>query len=121
MENITSSKLFRTRQGTLVLGVVAAVLAAIILIVYLNQYRNSVNNGQAALQVLVAKSLIPKNTSGNTIASTGLYKLENIAKSDAEAGALVSPGSLNGTVALQQINPGSAADERRLRHPGEPV
>ena len=42
MENITSSKLFRTRQGTILLGVVAAVLAAIALIVYLNQYRNSI-------------------------------------------------------------------------------
>ena len=59
-------------------------------------------------QVLVAKSLIPANTSGNTIASTGLYKLENFAKNDVQAGALESPGSLNGTVALQHINPGSS-------------
>jgi Flp pilus assembly protein CpaB len=105
VENITSSKVFRTRQGTLVLGVVAAVLAAIALLVYLHQYRNSVSKGEV-FQVLVAKSLIPANTSGNTIASTGLYELKNFAKNDVQAGALESPGSLNGTVALQNINPG---------------
>ena len=37
MENIMSSKLFTTRQGTVLLGVIAAVIAAIALLVYLNQ------------------------------------------------------------------------------------
>ena len=60
-----SSKLFRTRQGTILLGVVAAVLAAIALIVYLNHYRSTVNN-TANLSVLVAKSAIPQNTSGRS-------------------------------------------------------
>jgi Flp pilus assembly protein CpaB len=120
VENITSSKLFRTRQGTLVLGVVAAVLAAIVLIVYLREYRNSVTKGEV-LQVLVAKSLIPKNTSGNTIASTGLYKLETLAKNDVQAGAFVSPGSLNGTVALQQINPGQQLTSSDFGTPSNPL
>ena len=39
-----TNKLFATRQGTILLGVIAAVIAAIALIVYLNHYRNSVNN-----------------------------------------------------------------------------
>ncbi len=43
MDNIMSSKLFTTRQGTILLGVIAAVIAAIALIVYLNHYRNSVS------------------------------------------------------------------------------
>ena len=42
-----SSKLFTTRQGTIWLGVIAAVIAAIALIVYLNNYRNSVNGSTA--------------------------------------------------------------------------
>ena len=93
MENIMSSKLFRTRQGTILLGVVAAVLAAIALIVYLNHYRNSVNNGAAPLSVLVAKNLIPQNTSGNVIASSGLYTTKNVPKSEAQAGALTDPSA----------------------------
>ncbi len=106
MENITSSKLFRTRQGTLVLGVVAAVIAAILLLVYLNQYRNSVNNTAAPLQVLVAKNIIQKGVSGQTVASSGLYKLVNVAKSEAKTGVFVDPSALSGTVALETIYPG---------------
>jgi Flp pilus assembly protein CpaB len=55
VENITSSKLFTTRQGTIMLGVIAAVIAAIALIVYLNHYRNSVKGGNATISVLVAQ------------------------------------------------------------------
>jgi len=121
VESITSSKLFRTRQGTLVLGVVAAVLAAIVLIVYLKEYRNSVNNGNLTEQVLVAKNLIPKNTSGDTIASTGLYQLENVTKNNLQSGALVSPQSLNGTVALQQINPGDQLTSADFGVPANPL
>ena len=57
MENIMSSKLFTTRQGTVLLGVIAAVIAAIALIVYLNHYRNSVKSGGAlaALKALKEK------------------------------------------------------------------
>jgi pilus assembly protein CpaB len=102
VENITSSKLFKTRQGTVLLGVAAAVLAAILLLVYLNQYRNSVNDKSAPLQVLVAK----KGVSGETVASSGLYKLVNVAKSEAKTGVFVDPSSLTGTVALAPIYPG---------------
>jgi hypothetical protein len=35
VDNIMSSKLFTTRQGTVLLGVIAAVIAAIALLVYL--------------------------------------------------------------------------------------
>ena len=91
MENITSSKLFRTRQGTVVLGVVAAVLAAILLLVYLNQYRNSVNQGTALIQVLVAKSLIANGTSGDTVASSGLYQVTSIAAERGEDRRLHRP------------------------------
>src|SRR6184192_78062 len=52
VDNIMSSKLFTTRQGTVLLGVIAAVIAAIALIAYLNHYRNSV--AQPEVKVLVA-------------------------------------------------------------------
>jgi Flp pilus assembly protein CpaB len=105
VENIMSSKLFTTRQGTVLLGVIAAVIAGIALIVYLHNYRNSVNGKNVALQVLVAKQLIQKGTSGDVVGSTALYEKTSIPKSQVKAGALVDPSSLAGTVAATDIYP----------------
>jgi Flp pilus assembly protein CpaB len=106
VENIMSSKLFRTRQGTILLGVAAAVLAAIALVVYLNQYRNSVNKSAVTVRVLVAKKLIPKNTSGDIVTSTGLYAYKELAKSQVQTGTFVDSSELAGKVAVTDINPG---------------
>ena len=97
-----SSKLFTTRQGTILLGVSAAVIAAIALIVYLNHYRNG---GTTTVSVLVANSLIQKGTSGDVVARSGLYESSSIPKSQVEKGAIVDPATLTGTVALADINP----------------
>jgi Flp pilus assembly protein CpaB len=106
VENITSSKLFTTRQGTIMLGVIAAVIAAIALIVYLNNYRNS-HGSNAALSVLVAQKLIQKGTTGDVIRTTsGLYQPTSIQKSQVESGAIVNPATLSGQVALTDISPG---------------
>jgi Flp pilus assembly protein CpaB len=112
VDGIMSSKLFATRQGTIFLGVIAAVIAAIALIVYLNQYRNSVNNN-AVSSVLVAKNLIQKGTPGDVIGTTELYKTSDVAKSSIATGAFVDPSSLTGQVAVKDIYPGqqlTAAD-----------
>ena len=106
MENIMSSKLLTTRRGTITLGIVAAVLAAIALLVYLNQYRNSVNNGNQTVSVLVAKSLIQKGTPGNVVGTTGLYELTNLPKKQIKTGAFVDPATLTGRVAATNIYPG---------------
>jgi len=106
VENITSSKLFTTRQGTILLGVIAAVIAAIALLVYLNHYRNSVNANNAPMQVLVAKSLIQKGTTGDVVGTTGLYQITSIAKNQVKTGAFVDPSTLTGQVALTDIYPG---------------
>jgi Flp pilus assembly protein CpaB len=106
VEGITSSRLFTTRQGTVLLGVVAAVIAAIALLVYLNHYRNSVN--QPPVQVLVATHLIQKGTSGDVLAkSTGLYEVAQIPKKQVETGAITDTSTLTGKVALADINPSS--------------
>jgi len=106
VENITSSKLFTTRQGTITLGVIAAIIAAIALIVYLNQYRNS-HSGNAAISVLVAQKLIEKGTPGDVIRTTsGYYQPTSIAKGQVETGAIVDPATLSGEVALSDISPG---------------
>jgi Flp pilus assembly protein CpaB len=114
VENIMSSKLFTTRQGTVLLGVVAAVIAGIVLIVYLHNYRNSVNSNNAPISILVAQRLIQKGTPGDVIrTSGGLYRATGIPKNQAETGAIVNPATLAGQVALTDIAPGqqlTAAD-----------
>jgi pilus assembly protein CpaB len=112
VENIMSSKLFTTRQGTVLLGVSAAVIAAIALLVYLNHYRNSVS--KPPVSVLVAQKLIQKGTSGDVVRTTpGLYAPTSLAKSQVETGAILSPETLAGKVATTDIAPGqqlTAAD-----------
>jgi len=106
VDGIMASKLFATRQGTIVLGVIAAVIAAIALIVYLNAYRNSVNN-TALAPVLVTKGLIEKGTSGSVILTGKMYTISHVAKSSVDAGALVDPSTLKGQVAVADIYPGT--------------
>jgi Flp pilus assembly protein CpaB len=105
VDNIMSSKLFTTRQGTILLGVIAALIAAIALFAYLHNYRNSVNGTNAQLQVLVAKQLIQKGTSGDVVGSTSLYEQTSIPKSQVQTGAFVDASSLAGTVAATDIYP----------------
>jgi Flp pilus assembly protein CpaB len=107
-----TSKLFTTRQGTIFLGLIAAVIAAVALIVYLNQYRSSVNN-DATSRVLVAKRLIQTGTPGAVIRSSGLYVWEKVPKSDITTDTFVDTSSLTGMVAATDIGPGdklTAAD-----------
>ena len=106
MENITSSKLFTTRQGTILLGVIAAIIAAIALVVYLNHYRNSVS--PPPVSVLVAKKTIPQGTSGDVLAkSTSFYEVAQIPKDQVLSGAITDSSTLAGKVALKEISPNS--------------
>lgn len=99
-------KLMSTRGGTILVGLVAAALAAAVLIVYLVQYRNSVNHSSTPVAVLVAKSLIVKNTPGDQIGSQGLFQVTRIAQSQVKTGAITDPGALHGKVATVTIFPG---------------
>jgi Flp pilus assembly protein CpaB len=106
VDNIMSSKLFTTRQGTVLLGVIAAVIAAIALLVYLNHYRNSVKSG-APISVLVAQKLIQKGTPGDVIRTDPTYyKVASIPKGQVENNAFVSPATLAGQVATTDVSPG---------------
>jgi Flp pilus assembly protein CpaB len=113
VENIMSSKLFTTRQGTVLLGVIAAAIAAIALVVYLNNYRNSHKSG-SVISVLVAQKLIQSGTTGDVIrTNAGYYKPTNYSKSQVESGAIIDPATLANKVALTDISPGqqlTAAD-----------
>ena len=112
MENISSSKLFTTRQGTILLGVIAAVIAAIALLVFLNQYRSGATS---TVQVLVAKKTIPQGTSGDVLAkSTGFYTVAQIPKDKVFSGAITDSSTLTGKVALADINPNSQLTEAQF-------
>ena len=105
MENILSNKLFATRRGTIILGVVAAALAAIVLLVYLNQYRNSVDGGGQLVSVLVAKSLIQKGTPGAVVGRSDLFTTARIPRKEVKTGAFVDPQTLTGKVVATDIYP----------------
>jgi Flp pilus assembly protein CpaB len=112
VENIMSSKLFTTRQGTVLLGVIAAVIAAIALLVYLNQYRSGATS---TVQVLVAKKTIPQGTSGDVLAkATGFYEVAQIPKDNVLTGAITDSSTLTGKVALADINPNSQLTESQF-------
>ena len=105
MENLAPSRLLKTRQGTIVVGVAAAVLAAILLLVYLSHYRSSVKGSSQPVTVLVAKRLIPKGTSGSTIATQNLFVVTTVPKGELKLGAISDPAVLQGTVTAADIYP----------------
>ena len=105
MENLAPSRLLKTRQGTIVVGVAAAVLAAILLLVYLSHYRSSVKGSTEPVTVLTAKSLIPKGTSGASIAARNLFVVTTFPKSQVKLAAISDPAVLQGRVAAADIYP----------------
>jgi Flp pilus assembly protein CpaB len=105
VENLAPNRLLKTRQGTIVVGVAAAVLAAILLLVYLSHYRNSVKGSTEPVTVLVARSLIPKGTSGTSLATRGLFVVTTIPKGQLKLGAISDPVALRNTFAVADIYP----------------
>jgi Flp pilus assembly protein CpaB len=111
--------MFRSRGGALLAGILAALLAAILLIVYLHSYRSSVNSGKQPVTVLVAKSLIPRGTSGDIMARQGLYQVTTVRKDQLVALAIANPARLRGQIAARDINPGEQLTVSDLTAQGE--
>jgi Flp pilus assembly protein CpaB len=105
VENLAPSRLLKTRQGTIVVGVAAAVLAAILLLVYLSHYRSSVKGSTEPVTVLVAKRLIPSGTSGEALAQKNLFVTTTIPKGQLKLGAISDPALLKGRVVATDIYP----------------
>jgi Flp pilus assembly protein CpaB len=105
VENLAPSRLLKTRQGTIAIGVAAAVLAGILLLVYLSHYRSSVKGSSEPVTVLVAKRLIPKGTTGASLANNNLFIVTTIPKGQLKLGAISDPAVLRGTVAAADIYP----------------
>jgi Flp pilus assembly protein CpaB len=105
VENSLPSRLLKTRQGTIAVGIAAAVLAAILLLVYLSHYRSSVKGSTEDVTVLVAKSLIPKGTSGTVLATKALFVATTVPKAQLKDGAVTDPALLRGRTAVNDIYP----------------
>ena len=74
--------------------------------VYLSHHRNSVKGSTEPLgTVLVAKRLIPKGTSGSSIAAHNLFLVTTIPKRQIAPRAISDPAVLQGRVAATDIYP----------------
>lgn len=109
-----AQRLLSTRGGTIALSLMAAILAAVILITYLNRYRDSVKASSVPVQVLVAKGVIESGTSGEVIASQGMYQLTSQPKGDVAEGAITDPAALKGRVATADVFPGEQLTTAKL-------
>jgi pilus assembly protein CpaB len=103
-----------TRQGALVLALICAACAGGILLFALGQYKTAQSTPQTVqATVLVATAEITKGTSGDVVASRGLYKSTPIVASQVTPGAVSDASMLAGKVASANILPGqqlTAAD-----------
>jgi Flp pilus assembly protein CpaB len=100
-------RLVSTRRGTLFVALLAAVLAGVSIVVYLNRYRESLRSGGALVTVLVAGDTIPRGTSGNVLASKGLYTATTIRESQLREGAISDPASVQGMVTARELLEGA--------------
>lgn len=103
----TAQRLVSTRRGTILLSVIAAAVAGGLILVYVSRYRDSVRASGAPVTVLVAKVNIDKGTSGNLIATSGLYSSTTLRQSQVREGAFSDTSSLTGQVATGPIPQGA--------------
>lgn len=100
------SRVLKTRQGTIAVGVGAVLLAVLLLVVYLSHYRNSVKQSNVSTPVLVATRFFPKGTPAAALAKRNLFTATAIAKDDLQPGAITDASVLRGQVAAADVYPG---------------
>lgn len=103
----SAQKLVSTRKGTVILSIIAAIIAAGLVLVYVSRYRNSVSTTGQPVTVLVARTNIPKGSSGDVIAAQNLYTATTLRQSQVLEGAFSDASSLRGEVAATDIAAGS--------------
>jgi Flp pilus assembly protein CpaB len=99
-------RLVSTRGGMVVVATLVAAIAGTMLLFFLSQYRQRVADTGNTVRVLVAKNLIEKGSSGDVIASKGLFQTASIKQGQRGDGAITNPASLKGKVAASDIYPG---------------
>lgn len=101
-----TQKFISSRRGTIALAVLAAFIAGTLILVYVNRYRTSVRSQGAPVTVLVARTTIPKGTSGSVVASKSLYTTATVRQAELLDGALSDTSALAGRAASQDIYSG---------------
>ena len=108
-----AQRLISTRAGTIAVAAAAALLAGVSIAVYLNRYRHSVSSQGAPVTVLVAGREIAKGTSGDVVASQGMFTTATLRESQLREGAFSDPAAIRGRVAVRDVYKGqqlTAAD-----------
>jgi Flp pilus assembly protein CpaB len=118
----SAQRLLGTRRGSVVVALGAALLASVGLIAYLSHYRDEVRGGAVPAQVLVADRVIPKGTSGSTIASGRFFKVVTVTADDLEPQALKDATTLDGAQFTdREIAPGEQLTAGAFSDSGDPV
>ena len=94
-----------TKNGTFAVAAILALIAAGALLIFLQEYRDDLTDSDP-VQVLVAKSLVPKGTPGDLVAREQLYSLQRVKDSQVEDDAITDPEDLAGKVVAREIHPG---------------
>jgi Flp pilus assembly protein CpaB len=99
-----------SRGGTLLVAALLSLVAGAALLIFLRQYRDDLTASDG-VQVLVAKSLIPKGTTGEVVAETTRYRVARVKKSQLADGAITDPEALEGRSAKKDLFPGHQLTE----------
>jgi Flp pilus assembly protein CpaB len=109
MENTRNMPLrarLATRNGAIVVAVIAGGLAAILVFAAIHSARNDGTASTAPRTVLVANQLIPKGSSGESIARGHYFRTARVSDQALVAGAVADVALLRDKVATQDIYPG---------------
>lgn len=95
-----------TRNGALAVAVIAGGLAAILVFAAINSARKDGTASTAPRTVLVANQVIPKGSSGESIAREHLFRVARVSDQALVAGAVADVSALRDKIATQDIYPG---------------
>jgi Flp pilus assembly protein CpaB len=105
----------------LAFAAIAALAAIAVLITFMRAYKHRLNAGADPVTVLVAKGSLPKGSSGDLIASKGLFQATGFKRDEVKEGAITDPASLRGTVASHNLVPGQQLTAADFTKPTDPV
>src|SRR3954452_18240399 len=95
-----------TRNGALAVAIVAGGIAAILVFAAINAARKDSTASTAPRTVLVANQVIPKGSSGESIARGQLFRVAHVSDQALVAGAVADVSLLRDKIATQDIYPG---------------
>ena len=98
--------LMSTRRGSLILAGITALIAGLLIFLFVDSRNEGGVVGGGSERVLVAKSLIPRGSSGEVVARQQLAVATNLDGGDIKDGAVSDPAALNGKAATADIYPG---------------